>query len=410
MGGAKRRSIAMPLPMQVSARERASFERVFAAIENRGSQELRDEASVMRLQLDRHARYVNACAKLEAHGDALRESGASLVPLRLPMRLTEGTRESVKTGAYRSFLRFVQDLHESVLTEHGGSMDDACTDVPAFLEKMAGALTLETCRVLDGCVGHKAAVQVVVRHAERCRVAAVREESKTLDNLGRACEAVVLILRDFGRKMSGRAKSVATHMRAWLKAADRKGLRSAGAVLLAAVNLREGLVDHECWLSSDARQDDADDAKLVRLCALLCETHCALAEDLTWQARRARQLVTTTSANACWCGLTLSCDVLGTLVQAPAHMRSFATGKRVRLVRAEEGAPFLCRLSAACVSNALVRLLADGHLVLNRFSTGYTTRIVTSDFVKYEKMARHLLDDHVRPWAKRIGDSLVQPV
>ena len=401
--------MAMPLPMQVSARERASFERVFAAIESRGSQELRDEASVMRLQLDRHARYVGACAKLEAHGDELRESGASLVPLRFPMRLTEGTRDSVKTGAYRSFLRFVQDLHESVLTEHGGSMDDACTDVPAFLEKLAGALTLETCRVLDGGVGHAAAVQVVVRHAERCRVAAVREESKALDDLGRACDAVVAILRDFGRKMSGRAKGVATHMRTWLKAADRKGLRPAGAVLLAAVNLREGLVDHECWLASDARRDDADDAKLVRMCALLRETHCALAEDLTWQARRARWLVATSSANACWCGLALSCDVLGTLVHAPAHMRSFATSHRVRLVRADEGAPFRCRLSAACVANALVGLLADGHLVLNRFSAGYATRIVTFDFVKYEKMARHLLDDHVRPWAKRIGDSLVDP-
>jgi hypothetical protein len=78
-------------------------------------------------------------------------------------------------------------------------------------------------------------------------------------------------------------------------------------------------------------------------------------------------------------------------------------------VRADEGAPFRCRLSAACVVNALVGLLAGGHLVLNRFSTGYATRIVTFDFVKYEKMARHLLDDHVRPWAKRIGDSLVDP-
>ena len=58
--------MAMPLPMQVSVRERASFERVFAAIEARGSQELRDEASVMRAQLGRHAQYVRACAKLEA--------------------------------------------------------------------------------------------------------------------------------------------------------------------------------------------------------------------------------------------------------------------------------------------------------------------------------------------------------
>ena len=400
----------MPLPMQVSVRESASFERVFLAIEARGTQELRDEASVMRLQLDRHAMYVRACDKLEAYGDELRESGAPLVPLRLPMRMTEGTRSSVKTGTYRSFLRFVQDLHESVLGEHGGSMDDACTDVPEYLDKLAGALTLETCRVLDGTVSHTEAVQVVMLHAERCRAAAVRQESVTLESLGRACDTVVAILRDFGRKMSGRAKGVATHMRAWLRAADRKGLRPAGDVLLAAVNLRDGLVDHACWLNSAERGDDQDDRRLVRVCELLRETYCSLAEDLTWQARRARCLVSTTSANACWCGLTLSRGLVGSLVQAPAHMRSFATGERVRLVQTDEGAPFLCRLSAACVSNALVGLLADGHLVLNRFSTGYATRIVTFDFVKYEKMARYLLDEHVRPWTKRIGASLVDPV
>ena len=395
--------------MQVGASERAGFERVFAAIERCGTQAMRDEASVMRAQLARHAQYVRACDKLESHSDAMRKAGTPLVSLHFPMRLTGGTRESVQTGAYRSFLRFAQDLHEAVLVEHGGRMDDACTDVSAFLEQLASALTLETCRVLDGAATHAEAVRVVVRHAERCRLDAVRKESEALEKLARACDAVAGILRDFGRTMMGRAKKVASHTRAFLRAADRKELRPSGRLLLATPHLRDGLVEHKGWLSFEERRGDADDAQLVRTCELLKKTHRRLADELARQARRARWLVATNSSHACWCGLALSCEPEGSLVQAPSHMRSFASGCRVRLVRTDEGAPFRCHLSAACVANAVVGLLCDGHLVLNRLSAGYAARIVTFDFCKYEKVARHLLDDHVRPWAKRIGESLVWP-
>jgi hypothetical protein len=89
-------------------------------------------------------------------------------------------------------------------------------------------------------------------------------------------------------------------------------------------------------------------------------------------------------------------------------MRSFATGKRMRVARVEQGAPFTCRLGAACVANTLVDLMRDGHMVLNRVSAGYATRILTFDFCKYEKVARNTLDDHVRPWAARVCGSLVE--
>ena len=89
-------------------------------------------------------------------------------------------------------------------------------------------------------------------------------------------------------------------------------------------------------------------------------------------------------------------------------MRSFATGARLRVRRDAQGAPFTCHLSAACVANVVAELLCAGHLALHRVSVGYATRIVTFDFCKYEKVARHLLDDHVRPWAARLQKGLVE--
>ena len=138
------------------------------------------------------------------------------------------------------------------------------------------------------------------------------------------------------------------------------------------------------------------------------QTHDELAHNLLWQKRRIGWLVSAGPANQCWCGLELQCGLVGSLVCAPAHMRSFATGERVRAVREAEPAVFSCRLSAACVSNLLVDLLRDGHLVLDRISVGYATRILTSDFCKYEKTARQLLDDEVRPWIARMQKCVVE--
>jgi hypothetical protein len=398
--------MAMPLPLQLGASERALFERAFAAIEERGTQEMRDEASVMRAQLARHAQYVRACARIEEFSDKMRSIGAPLAPLRFPIRLTDGTRASVQAGMYRSFTRFVEDLHDAVLVEHGGELDAACTDLPAFAEQLAGALTLEACRVLDGEVTHAHAVRVVVHHVEQCRLAAVRKESEALLPLGSACESIVEILRFFGRTLATCAKGLAGRMRTFLRASDRKGLRAAGKTLLETGHLRDLLAPHRDWLSGEARA--ADDAQMVRMCTLLQQAHSGLAEALTWQSRRVRWLAAAHSSNACWCGLSITSGVEGSLLHAPAHMRSFATGKRMRVARVEQGAPFTCRLGAACVANTLVDLMRDGHMVLNRVSAGYATRILTFDFCKYEKVARNTLDDHVRPWAARVCGSLVE--
>lgn len=399
--------MAVPLPMNVGNAESELFERVFVAVEERGAQEARDASSLMRLQLARHGEYVSACAKIEAFSDSMRALGTPLVPLRFPIRLTSGTRESVQTGVHRSFVRFLQDLYEVVLVQHGHVMDDACTDMPALLEQLAGALTLAQCNVLDGEAAHAEAVKGTVRHAERCRLAAVRAESEALLGIGNACEIVAAVLRDFGRTMVSIGKSkVASRFCAFLNAAERRGLREAGEALMRVRHIADAFEGH-AWLSGAKSMDDA---QLVRAWELLKLSHRVLADALTWEVRRVRWLVATNPGNQCWCGLALESGYVGSLVCAPAHMRSFATGQRVRVVRETDVPPFTCRLSAACVTNLLVELLREGHLVLDRISAGYATRILTFDFCKYEKMAQFLLDDEVRPWVESVRKYLVELV
>ena len=390
--------------MDVGRVEGELFERVFAMVEAQGSQAARDEASLVRLQLARHGEYVRACATLEAFSDDMQVMGPPLVPLHFPMRLTAGTRASVRTGVHRSFLRFLQDLHEVIVSQHGHRMDDACTDVPPFLEQLANALTHAQCRVLDGAVPPAEAARGVMWHTEQARLAAVRAESEALLKIGGACEIVAEVLRDFGRIVPALAKSKALkRFRALLHAAERKGLRAAGETLLGVRHIR-GAFEGHAWLCGAGSMDDA---QMVRACESLKQTHRRLADALTWEVRRVRWLVACNSSNQCWCGLALDCGFVGELVSAPAHMRCFATGQRVRVVREGQAPPFACWLSAACVADLLVELMHEGHLVLDRIDTGYAKRILTFDFCKYEKMARHLLDDKVRPWVERMRECLV---
>ena len=82
-------------------------------------------------------------------------------------------------------------------------------------------------------------------------------------------------------------------------------------------------------------------------------------------------------------------------------MRSFVGGERVRVGIEAQEVPFVCYLSAASVANAVLELLREHRLPLNRISAAYATRIMTFDFCKYERAARNILEDTVRPWVAK---------
>ena len=152
--------------MHICYREKELFDSTLRQIDSGGSESDRAEAVLIRQQLALHASYVEACNKIERFGDSMRAAGHELVPLSFPMRLTQRTRASVEDGMYRSFLRFLQDLHSSVSNQHVGALADSVTNVDAFLGKLTNVLTLESCRVLDGIVSHAEARSVCVSYIE----------------------------------------------------------------------------------------------------------------------------------------------------------------------------------------------------------------------------------------------------
>ena len=191
MGGRRRARNPMALPMHLEAAEAARYDAALSTIEARGPDALRAEATLVRQQLALHASYVNACEKIERFSDELRESGARLVPLRFPIRLTQKTRACVEDGVFRSFLRFLQDLHGAVLAQHVGGVGDAVTTWrpssrgwPTRSRSRAAACWTGSCRTARRAT-------CASRTSEKCQIDVVRREAVALLALGKACDVLV---------------------------------------------------------------------------------------------------------------------------------------------------------------------------------------------------------------------------
>jgi hypothetical protein len=389
-------------PMQIGQRENERIAAAFVAAEASGVEDDRAEAVHMREQLALHASYVDACAKLEKAGDAMRTCANDLVKLRFPMRLTQRTRASVEDGMYRAFTHFLQDLHSTVCDQQGGVLADEVTNVDTFLAKLANVLTLESCRVLDGLVTNNDACAVCTSYIEKCRTIVVRAECEQVLGLAESCRVVLDLLATFGMKAADMHRAVPARMRAFLRAAERKGMSAAAQRLAREPQLQPAMAKHG-WLLGG----EFDDAKLVRIYELLLLTHTELAQTLTWQRRRVAWLAAANPAHRCWCGVAVATGMSGALVHAPAHMRRFAGQERVRVVLETQEVPFSCYLSTVGVANVVLELLHARHLPLNRIDAAYANRILTFDFCKYESAARNILEDTVRPWCERMHPSQV---
>lgn len=387
----------MALPMHLRASETDAFEAALASAEDRGTEADRAEAILIRQQLALHASYVQVCQTIEGFSDSMRESSVHLVPLRFPIRLTPKTRECVEDGMFRSFLRFLEDLHAAVLAQHKHGVDDLVTDTGTFLTKIANALTLESCRVLDGEASPCEARTVCTSYIDKCRRAVVRQESAELLELDSACGVIIDCLRRFDVQASKIRKRVKERLRDFLRAAERRGLSEAAARLQRARQTR-ALLERHSWMLGG----EFDDARIKRIYELLQVTHTELAQRLMWQQRRIAWLASANAANRCWSGLALATGIAdGQVVQAPAHMRSLAGEQRVRIVVETEETPFACLLSTVAVADLTVELLHERHLPLNRISAAYADRVLTFDFCKYESAARNILEETVRPWHER---------
>lgn len=397
MGIKRRKQSPVLLPMPLAHREEEAYDAALAKVEETGSEAERSEARFIREQRVLHASYVHVCDKLEQYSVNMRAKEEPLVPLRFPIRLTQKTRESVENGMFRSFHRFLQDLHAAVMSQHEGGVDDAATNVEAFLTRVTNVLTLESCRILDGTATAQQARGVCVSYIEKCRRDTVHLECEHLASLDRACNAVIGCLRRFSQESSKISKDVAVRMRSFLRTNQRRGLREA-AVRMGEERQLRGIVETHTWLHGG----DMDDARVCRVHALLVLTHDDLVHSLLWHCRRIAWLRSMNSANHCWCGLTVGPCVDGILLHAPAHQRVFAGGERLYIAPERLEVPFVCYLSAVSVANIVLDLLRERRLPLNRISGAYANRVLTCDFCKYETAAQNILCDTLQPWLERV--------
>jgi len=389
----------MPLPMHVRRTDAELYHALLLSIERRGKEPFKSEGTFIRQQLELHASYVNACAKIEAFADEVRDAGACLVQLRFPIRLTQKTRESVESGLNRSFYRFLQDLHGAVIAQHGGALDDSVTQAEPFLARLANALTLESCRILDGKVPKSEARNVCMTYAEKLRLETVQDECRNMGSLHCACEVTINCLRSFSKQQARIGKDVVPRMRAFLWTCERRGLRNEALRLRQDRQARQAIAKHVDWMDDLGRT--FGDERIERIHELLALTHVELTQALRWQQRRITYLKALNVANCAWCGVSLSTGVDGTLLHAPAHMRMFSSEERVRVILNKGDMPFAHYLSTVAVANLVIELLHSRRLQLHRVDSGYANRVMTYDFCKYETAARSILEDTVGPWAER---------
>lgn len=389
----------MPLPMHIRRADAELYHALLLSIERRAEEPFRSEGTFIREQLELHASYVNVCAKIEAFADEVRNAGACLVNLRFPIRLTQKTRESVESGMHRSFHRFLQDLHGAVVAQHGGAVDDSVTQVEPFLARLANALTLESCRILDGRVPQREARRVCITYAEKLRLETVRDECRNMDSLYHACQVAINCLNRFNKEQARIGKDVVPRMRNFLRKVERTGLRTEAQRLRQDRQARQAITKHVDWMHDLGRT--FDDERIGRVYELLSITHIELTQALRWQQRRIADLKAVNVANCAWCGVSLTTGMHGTLLHAPAHMRVFSSDERVRLVLDKGEVPFAHYLSTVAVANVVIDLLERRWLQLHRIDAAYANRVMTYDFCKYETAARNILEDTIVPWAER---------
>lgn len=390
----------MPMPMHIRRSDAELYHALLLTIERSGEEQLKSEGTFIREQLELHASYVNACAKIEAFADEARKSGAHSARLRFPIRPTQKTRESIENGMHRSFYRFLQDLQGAVVAQHGGAIDDCVTRVEPFLSRMANALTLESCRVLDGGASMREARLVCTSYAEKLRLETMHAECHSLGELYCACDVLINCLRRFSREQARIAKDPATCMRAFLKTAERTGLRKEALRMRRDRQVRQAIGKHVDWLNDLGRT--FDNGRMERVYDLLVLTHVELTQALRWQQRRITWLKASNAANCAWCGVSLSTGMEGVLLHAPAHMRVFSSEERVRLILDKSDAPFAHYLSTVAVANVVIELLHRRWLQPHQIDSAYANRVMAHDFCKYETAAQRILEDTVAPWAERV--------
>ena len=404
-------------------------EEVAQRVEEADDEEQSAQLVHVRQQLDLLVQYQATCAKLQAFSKSLRDRGASLVPLRFPLRPTPRNRQSIEEGLTRSFKRFLEDLYVQCLTTNAQRLECLrhANDSP-LVTRLTATFALASCRVLDREIDASQAVESCVSVLEGCRTGLIRAEREALGEVREACLVVAELMGLFCRRWSARKRSASradTVMvgRAFLKTAARQGKGMSYAVHTLCKRRRMAPVfEGHAWMTR--QYDGLTDDEVLDVCNRLVDSHVHIAQAVSWEAHRVEWLRVVSVANACWDGVALASSqpaaladgdvddaaaqtwaTDGAVLHAPAHMATFATLEQLRLVAEPQTAQFSCFLSTVRVTNVLLELLHSHRLVLNRISAEYAQRIAAFDFSKYESAGERIVADTLRPFGETVGVS-----
>tara|TARA_Y100000389_G_scaffold199969_1_gene239434 strand:- start:4457 stop:5728 length:1272 start_codon:yes stop_codon:yes gene_type:complete len=412
------------------ARRVFAMDEWFALVERRvreaGDSEQREQLEQLehvRQQVDLCLQYDATCVKLHGFARTVRTRGDLLVPLRFPVRPTARNRQSIAEGMLRSYTHFVQELGALSLTTNAHRLEYVRHDPDApLVQQLAGVLALESGRVLDRAASAQEAVGVCVRFVEARRLDLVRGECATLQEVRRACEVVLGLMQLFCKrhmalKRAATRPDVVVASRAWLRTAARHGSGLSHAVHVLCRRRRMApFFDAHAWLTR--QYADFSDDEALEIWHTLVGAHAAFTQFVAWEIRRIEWLCATNAANSCWDGVVLTSSQSeqggahdeevawatgGALVHAPAHMGTFATLERVRLVGEVQTAPYSCYMGTVRVTNVLLELLRTNRLVLDKIGMEYANRIAASDYAKYECARRRIVEETLKPFGETVG-------
>ena len=443
------------------AKKMSGIEAWFAQAEKRiveddGLSEHREQLALIRQQLDLLVQYRSTCVKLQAFARSLRARGDFLVPLRFPLRPTPRNRQSIGEGILRSFTRFIGDLLVLCLTTNTPRLECLRHDANSpLVARLARVLAQGSGRVLDREANDADATRGCVQIIESIRNALVREECGVLSEMRDACRLIGDVMVIFSKRWTGlKKKPQRADMifagKAFLKTAARQGSGLSHAVHTLCKRRRMAAVfEPHAWLTK--QYAGFTDDEVVDVWNDLVNSHAQFSQAVSWEVRRVDWLSSTSAANACWDGVALASnrspaplgnlrkpcegedetsgvpqgfregedgedvsddggdDVAetwaanGALVHAPAHMATFVTLERLRLVSEPQTSPFSSYLSTVRVTNVVLELLLTKRLVLGRISADYAQRIVAFDFSKYETAAARIVVDTLNPFGQNVG-------
>jgi len=392
-----------------------------SATEPYRAEQLVEEARLAREHVAMLQRYTHVCSLLTRYDTnfGLCDRGP-LVSVRFPVYLLPSTRTKLLEGMRDSFVAFVHELHHAAVTTNAAELDPeqerSAVGAAGFSNAIAADVWVQTTKVFDREVSEasaRARLQFLLHDFaaravgdEQSRLAQTRDHFACLRD---ACA-------DFARReLLGKhlrdAEARQGAARRWLAGAARSEAR--GAVIALARRRRQGALfaqlDMGVVVAAFAKPERLDGERAAALYECMSRVHEALAAAMNWELRRADWLLAAPKDHQCWSGLAIAKDSCEhaldeRLLQAPAHMACFATGRlRVVADKRLQTTPHMCGLTVVRVARLFAQLLKEGHVPLHRLCCALARRTAACEFAKYEQAARRVEVESLIPFGNAVG-------